>query len=191
MREKRMTVFTATRGAPASATATNLEIELLKKRDSNAWANLFEREHPLVFRAVLAQAGNHQAAEDITAQVFLEAMEGIGRYRDRGKPFRAWLLAIARHRSLDWHRRRHREDHEVDFEPATAGPESELSVALEAMALLTPEQRQVVHLRFVEGYPIEDVARLVNRSPGAVKALQHRALDRLRTILQPIQGDES
>ena len=191
MREKRLTVLHATRSATVPVTASSVEIDLLRELDAGAWGAVFEREHPLVFRVVLAQVGNRQVAEDITAQVFLEAMEGIGRYRERGKPLRAWLLAIARHRSLDWHRRRRREDQESEFETATPGPETELSVALDAMSRLTPEQREVVHLRFVEGYPIEDVARLVNRSPGAVKALQHRAIDRLRTILQTTPGDES
>ena len=158
------------------------ESELLKRRDASAWGALFEREHPLVFRAVLAKVGDRAVADDIAGQVFLEALQGIRRYRDRGKPISAWLLTIARHRTLDWFRKRGREQGNA-VEPSVAGPDVDLRAALEALALLTPDQREVMHLRFVEGYPLEDVARLTGRRVGAVKALQHRALGRLRTIL--------
>ena len=137
----------------------------------------------MVFRAVLAQVGNRAVAEDIAGQVFLEALEGIRRYRDRGRPIAGWLLAIARHRSIDWLRREGRlqtaEVPEQAVEDAAIGE----ALALEALALLTPEQREVVFLRFVQGHPLKDVARLTNRSTGAVKALQHRALQQLRNIL--------
>ncbi len=160
------------------------ELSALRSRQAAAWSALFEREHPVVFRAVLAQVGNRAVAEDITAQVFVEAIEGIGRYRDRGRPIVAWLLSIARVRCMDWFRRRGRErDIEGIPEPAVEGPDAYLSVAFAALAQLTAEQREVVHLRFVEGRPLDEVARLTGRSTGAVKALQHRALARLKNIL--------
>jgi RNA polymerase sigma-70 factor (ECF subfamily) len=158
-------------------------VDALRRRDTQAWAALFEREHPLVFRAVLAQVANRTVAEDITAQVFLEAIEGIARYRDRGRPIRAWLLAIARHRSIDWFRKRRREWGTV-VEPATEGPDEALTLALAALDGLTPEQREVVHLRFVEGYSLEEVAGLTGRSTGAVKAMQHRAVARMRVLVR-------
>lgn len=168
--------------APATHPAELSEAALLKRRDHAAWSAMFEREHPMVFRAVFAQVGERAIAEDITAQVFLEAIEGIGRYRERGRPITAWLLSIARHRTTDWFRKKRRESGDA-VEPAVDGPEAGLVVALSALALLTSEQREVMHLRFVEDLSIEDVARLTNRTPGAVKAMQHRALARLRAIL--------
>lgn len=160
------------------------ELQALRRRDNHAWSALFEREHPLVFRAVLAQVGNRAAAEDITAQVFVEAIEGIHRYQDRGRPITAWLLAIARVRTTDWFRHRRRESDLAEApEPAVDGPDAHLSEAFAALAELTPEQRQIVHLRFVEGRPLEEVAALTGRSIGAVKSMQHRALARLKEIL--------
>lgn len=159
-------------------------LERLRRREPQAWNELFDQEHPIVFRSALAQTGNPSVAEDIAGQVFLEALEGIDRYRERGKPIRVWLLTIARHRSLDWLRKRGRErtgevpDQHVD------GPEPAQTVALEALALVTPEQREVIFLRFVEGYSLREVAQLTRRSEGAVKSLQHRALDRLRGVLK-------
>jgi RNA polymerase sigma-70 factor, ECF subfamily len=122
-------------------------------------------------------------AEDIAGQVFLEALEGIGRYRDEGKPITAWLLTIARHRSYDWLRKQRRVQQVPLAEHSSVVQPDGVSDALEAMQLLTAEQREVVFLRFVEGYPLEDVARLTNRSVGAVKSLQHRALENLRRQL--------
>lgn len=187
----RMAVLPMARLAPTTAAGRDPEVERLKRRESEAWAEVFERDHGVVFRAVLAQVGDRQVAEDIAAQVFLEAMEGIARYADRGRPFTAWLLAIARHRTLDWHRKRRREGGGPVPDAKAPGPEAELTVALEALALLTPEQREVVHLRFVEGYQFDEVGKLLGRSTGSVKALQHRALARLRVILCDPPGGET
>ena len=160
------------------------ELDHLRNRDGLAWSRLFEREHPFVYRLALAQVGDRAAAEDIAGQVFLEALEGIARYRDRGLPIRAWLLARTRNRAVDWHRRQRDEPAPQENLVAPAAPSAELTEALEAMALLTPEQREVMHLRFVEGYQLDEVAKLTKRTTGAVKALQHRALERLRTMLR-------
>ena len=160
------------------------QVSLLRQRDAEAWAALFDEHYALVVRAAFGRVREHQVAEDIAAQVFLEAMEGIGRYRDRGKPIVAWLLTIARHRAIDWLRKAARERGEAT-EPSVDGPEARLTVALDALDAVTEDQRTVIHLRFVEGYSIEEVARITGRSAGAVKALQHRGLGRLRRILEP------
>lgn len=162
--------------------ARSPDLDRLKRREPGEWSALFERDHGAIFRASLSRVGEPAVAEDIAAQVFLEAMEGIGRYRDRGKPITAWLLTIARHRSLDWLRKASRE-RGAATEPSTAGPEAGLTVAIEALGLLTEDQREVIHLRFVEGYPLESVAQLTGRSAGAVKSLQHRGLARLRRLI--------
>ena len=168
-------------------TELDLFIEALRSRETEAWTALFEEHRHLVYRAALAQVGERELAEDVTAQVFLEAIEGIGRYRDRGKPISAWLLAIARHRSLDAIRKRRR-DGTTATAPADTGHEPS-TAALEALHVLTPEQREVVHLRFVEDLSIETVATMTGRSPGAVKSLQHRALRQLRAHLTKSNGD--
>ena len=174
------TSATVTLAAPKTALAPNLA--RLKRREPGEWSALFERDYAIVFRSSLSRVGEPTVAEDIAAQVFLEAMEGIGRYLDRGKPITAWLLTIARHRSLDWLRRVSRE-RGAATEPVTAGPESGLTVAIEALRLLTEDQREVVHLRFVEGYALDEVAKLTGRSAGAVKSLQHRGPARLRRLI--------
>lgn len=167
----------------ARPTRTGPPLEALKRHDAEAWTSLFEETYPLIFRAALATVGERTAAEDIAAQVFADAIAGIGRYRDRGHPISAWLLRIMHNRCMDRFRAERRESR-VAAEPIVAGPESSLDSALSLLAQLTFDQRVVIHLRFVEGMPIEEVARLTRRSPGAVKSMQHRALARLRTILE-------
>ncbi len=163
------------------ADAHSERIRALREREPAAWTALFEEHKDVVFRSAFSLVGERELAEDITGQVFLEAIEGIRRFRDRGIPLAAWLLAIARHRSLDALRKRRREQH-VELVPREE-PSFTANLALAALGQLTPEQREVIHLRFVEDLPLEEVARLTGRSIGAVKSLQHRALGQLRSQL--------
>jgi RNA polymerase sigma-70 factor, ECF subfamily len=185
----------AAEDAPTTASRpTASRLTRLKRRDAQAWSDVFEEHHVVVFRAVLAQVRDTTVAEDITAQVFLEALQGIGRYRDRGKPFVAWLLSIARHRSTDWLRKQQREQQALSREAALSTVGTDETLPGDAYALLQPltaEQREVVALRFIEGLSLEEVASATGRSPGAVKSLQHRALRQLRGALStsPIGGD--
>ncbi len=179
--EATVTLSAAT-GLAATAASTDIDLERLKRREPGAWSQLFERDYAIVFRFVLSRVGERALAEDIASQAFVEAIEGIGRYRERGRPITAWLLSIARHRSLDWFRKVGREVGTA-IEPTTEGPEANLTVALDALVHLTEDQRQVIQLRFVEGYHLEEVAKLTGRTTGAVKSLQHRALARLKKII--------
>ena len=179
--EKVVTLSTAT-GLVAQVTLADINLDRLKRREPGAWSQLFERDYPIIFRSVLSRVGERALAEDIASQVFVEAIEGIGRYRERGRPITAWLLTIARHRSFDWFRKARREVGTA-IEPMAEGPEARLTVALDALVHLTEEQREVIQLRFVEGYHLEEVAQLTGRTAGAVKSLQHRALARLEKII--------
>ncbi len=180
-----MAVVKAEQMAAGSRLRESAQLERLKAREAAAWADLFETHHRTVYRTVRALVNDRSAAEDLTGQVFLEALEGIGRYRDRGKPIAAWLLAIARHRSLDWLRKQRREQKAIEQEQRGHAAEDHgaAAEALSVLETLKPEQREVVVLRFVEERSIEEVAELTNRSAGAVKSLQHRALNNLRDAL--------
>ena len=165
------------------------ELARLRARDQQAWTALFEATHELVYRAALSQVGDPHLAEDVMAQVYLEAFRGITRYRDRGRPITGWLLAITRHRSLDAVRRRQRERRwwvrlvRGQREPEASEGARSASLLHPALARLTPEQREVLHLRFVEDLSIEEIAVLTGRSANAVRQMQFRALRRLRAAL--------
>lgn len=161
--------------------------------DENALHQLYETYYPKIYNYAFLQMGDVQAAEDLASDVMLKMLESIQKYNFRGLPFGAWVFRIARNRLIDLHRRRKRRG-EVDLSEKLAGtlasPESMAERALErgqlqvALKHLTDEQRQVIVLKFIQGFDNRSVGRIMGRSEGAVKSLQHRALGALRRVLQ-------
>jgi RNA polymerase sigma-70 factor (ECF subfamily) len=144
-------------------------------------------------------------ADDVTSEVFLAAFTGIGRFSGDGAAFRGWLFTIAHHKGVDAYRRRRPQ---VDpFDPAgdvdgsapwqrRARPSAE-DEALDRvgsadvrrrLADLTDDQRAVILLRVVADLSLVETADVLGKPLGAVKALQHRALARLRTADAPRPG---
>jgi len=127
-------------------------------------------------------------AEDTLGEVFLQVARDIGTFRGDEAALRRWVFSIAHNRLLDA-RRREKKSPSISATPpvdraapaAGDGLDPEL---LAALATLTPEQREVVVLRFVGDLSLEDVARITRRRVGAIKAMQHRALDALRAALR-------
>jgi RNA polymerase sigma-70 factor, ECF subfamily len=127
----------------------------------------------------------------------LRVLESIKRYRFRGVAFSAWVFRIARNRVIDLKRRQSRHK-EVDVPETLVAPhanthqQAELALNRDnlrvAMSYLTEEQRQVMLLRFIEGFDNASVSRIVGRSESAVKSLQHRALNSMRRKLNGQDG---
>ena len=130
-------------------------------------------------------------AEDVTAETYLRAWRARGRFLARGS-VTSWLLSIARNCALDEMRKRREQvqlDSTDDFEDITESlrrelSESDLAAIHGAMQRLTPEQQQVIFLRFYEELPHESVAIRLGRTPNAVRAIQFRALSRMRKLLE-------
>ena len=140
----------------------------------------------------MSRTGAKHEAEDLVADVFIRAMEALDRYEDRGLPFLAYLLRIARNAAIDRSRKTRRDmsiDELVNHPESAQNVEAEAARSIErdtlfnAMSRLKPDYREVLLLRFVERYGAADVGRMTGRSEGAVRTLQHRALDRLRNEL--------
>ena len=136
--------------------------------------------------AVLAYLRTQRVAEpeDVLGEVFLHVARDLHRVRGDDLAVRKWVFTLARNRAVDEARRWARQPQiadcpvpDVEAPPPDAGLlDAELT---DALACLTPEQREVVSLRFVADLPVEAVARITDRSVGAVKAMQHRALAQL------------
>jgi RNA polymerase sigma-70 factor (ECF subfamily) len=162
-----------------------------QQADVEAFGELYRRHFERVYRYVAFQVRSEVEAEDLTADVFLRAYRAIGGYQSRGVPFSAWLFRIARNSVIDfWRRRRPMAPLEsVVGASAEVSHDDALERALlkeeiaTAMARLTDAQRQVLALRFGAGLASAEVARIMKRSEGAVKALQHAGLDTLRRQL--------
>jgi RNA polymerase sigma-70 factor (ECF subfamily) len=153
---------------------------------------------PLLFpvrRYLHAQA--RDAADDLVDDVLLRVLEHLHRFEGTEAEFRSWVFTIAHHRLVDHHRRR-RETlplDRVESWPATDDPETEAIVRATAhelrgaLAALAPSQREVLLLRTIDDLSIEQTAARLGRSPGAVKALQHRAIEAVRLRIQATARD--
>jgi RNA polymerase sigma-70 factor, ECF subfamily len=160
-----------------------------KAGDATAFGELYERYRDAIYRFCLARTGSAHDAEDLTADVFVKALQSIDRYQDRGLPFAAFLYRIARNAAID-RSRTVKQPLSVDgllVEPASkqnveaeATLQVERSILLAALARLKPEHRDVIVMRFIEGYAALEVAQLLGKTEGAIRTLQHRALERLR-----------
>lgn len=164
------------------------ELELLNKArayDKEALGLIHDRYYQQVYRYISFRIADHQTAEDMTSEVFVRFLSAI---RDRNAPpntIRGWLLGAALNVVKEQYRSQKRMNWTELDESVTAGdhtPEQRLEDRLgkaelrEALGELTPEQQNVLGLRFGYGMPIKEVAETVNKSEGSVKMLQARAI---------------
>jgi RNA polymerase sigma-70 factor (ECF subfamily) len=150
---------------------------------------LYERNFYRVYAYIARRVGDRHQAEDVTAEVFREALAGIGKFEWRGVPFLAWLLRIASRAVADhWQRSGREAGNPADglSQPDRPGPEEiERSAMLFQLVDRLPEaQFRVIHMRFVEQKSIREIAAEMGRSEGAVKQLQLRAIENLRAQME-------
>jgi RNA polymerase sigma-70 factor, ECF subfamily len=142
----------------------------------------------------LYRSGDQHIAEELVSEVFLRMVEAIKSFRlpDRSEArvFSGWVFRIAYTRLVDHYRQQKRQTVELDESiPAAQTADDIVSRSLEheelraAILRLTPEQQQVVVLRFIERLSTEEVATITGQTIGAVKAMQHRALNAMAKIL--------
>lgn len=172
------------------------EAQLIQKAvagDADAFAGLYDAYVDEVYRFVLHRVNDEQTAEDITSQVFLKAWDNLGRYKARGLPFGAWLFQIARNTVIDHYRTRKETipfDADVLTQPdPAANVAKQVEKRLEGewlhsiLVRLTDEQREVLTLKFINGLKTEEVAKVMGKRQGAIRALQMRALQALADII--------
>jgi len=163
------------------------------QRDRQAFGQLYEQHSSTVYRYVFYKVSNGTLAEDLTGDVFSKAWERIDRFEWRNIEFEHWLLRIARNVVIDHWRANKRSTQPLDdLLEAPSGdllPEehaernNQVNLLRGALARLPDEQRDVVILRFIEGYSHQDVATVLGKSIVAVRQIQVRALLALRKLL--------
>lgn len=178
--------------------STNDDIDALVDRaahgDAHAFRGIYELLAPRLHRFVLVRVRDRSDCDDLVQRIFLKMIEALPRYEARGLPFAAWAFRLARNTVIDFERTRR--DHapldDLLERPAdTAGPaelaeiESERAAVRAALATLTPDQQDVVTYRFFAGLTPGEIAVLMDRREGSVRALQFRALESLRARLGP------
>jgi RNA polymerase sigma-70 factor (ECF subfamily) len=163
----------------------------LVARDGSWFAQLYEANVQSVYRYAAMLVHDGALAEDVTAEVFMKAWRGRDGFRGTGAPL-SWLLSITHNSAINVLRHEHdtvdvdsiHEPEDPESDPADQlGSELDAAEVRAAIARLTPDQQQVILLRFFEGLPHEAVAARLGRNPNAIRAVQFRALSRLRKLL--------
>ena len=170
----------------------------LNSRDPEAWAILYEECFPKIYRYVFVRIRNQAEAEDLAEQVFLKAIESGHGFKWRGAPVSSWLFRIARNLVIDyWRTDKSKRNQPIDEyivndkddDPQDAAQKnSDIQRLIEAVGQLTRAQREVIELRFAGEMSTAEVARILGKSQGAVKVLQHNALAALRKRLDNFEG---
>ena len=174
--------------AAASPSAGDDERLLIEaaKIDPLRFADLYERHFDRVYAFVARRAPGRADAEDVTAEVFHRALANVGSFEWRGSPFVAWLLQIARNALADRWQRPTWERNELapETDDGVAADVDRRAMLSELVSRLPEDQQRVVLLRFIEQKSVREVAHDLQRTEGAVKQLQYRALESLRACMR-------
>ena len=172
-------------------------VERGQQGDREALEELYLIHFDRIYSYLHVSVGNRHDAEDLTTQTFLKMLEKIGSFKWRSAPFSAWLFRIAHNLAMDHFRARRRwqPEEEVPEPPGEEEPSAELlamrTIGRESMLQLienlSPEQQQVLTLKFVFNLPNAEVAAILDKTEGAVKSLQHRALASLQKQIAAAQ----
>jgi RNA polymerase sigma-70 factor (ECF subfamily) len=186
------------------------QLDRARRGESEALSALYQQSLPGVFAYIAARVPDRATAEDLTSEVFLKMVEGISRLRANEEAgFTAWILQIARISVAGYYRKRETQPAIIplvspawneegeewgDMALPTSHPETdpvrraeareEWATVVNAINLLTEEQRQVLISRLILGYDVATVARMLGKKANAVKALQFRALQSLHRLLE-------
>ena len=169
-------------------------VDRAQKGDREALEELYLIHFDRIYSYLHVSVGNRHDAEDLTTQTFLKMLESIGKFRWRSAPFSAWLFRIAHNLAMDHFRaaRRWQPEEEVpEPEPdeATSAEAGALQSIgrksmLELIEELSPEQQQVLTLKFLFNFANAEAATILGKSEGAIKSLQHRALASLQRQIE-------
>lgn len=171
-------------------------VQRAKNGDPDAYQEIYDTCYPKLYSYIYYRvSGDHQLAEDLTAEVFVRLIRSIGKYQYTGRPILAFLYTVAGNIVRDHYRKTSRitllEIDDREF-ASDENPTEPLDMAMlsdklvEAISHLTDEQAQVIVFKFVEGKSNLEVADLMGKREGSIKSLQHRALQALRRNLEKL-----
>src|SRR6202035_1028672 len=174
---------------PVIGAAFGIRLAEAQGGDEDAFACLFRDVQPVLLRYLRLTAPG--AADDVASETWLQVVAGLAGFSGGESAFRAWLFTIARHRAIDWGRAQARRRTvplgESDSAERLTVPDAaeaaleriSTQAALARVSTLPPDQAEIILLRVVAGLEATEVARIVGKSPGAVRVAAHRGLRRL------------
>lgn len=171
-------------------------IQQVKNGETEAFGILYEQYAGMIFRYVYSHLDNRLDAEDLTEDTFLRAWRALPNYDERGVPFTAFLFRIARNSLIDYYRQKKAVTsmEDMELQAHEVGPEEATNVRMEGqdlrrtLAALREDYRNVIIFRFLIGLSPDETAQVMQRSVGAVRVLQHRALSALKDLLNKEEG---
>lgn len=178
------------------ASEAGLLIDKAVDGDADAFGRLYDMHVDRVYRHIYYRVGNVADAEDLTQQVFLRAWQAIRRYKKTSSPFLAWLMTISHNLVVDFYRSKKEgvyPDFELPADETYSSPECSAEAHFEQQRLrravleLPGDQQQVILMRFIEGFSYPEIASSLGKSEGAIRVILHRALVRLRKILEKVR----
>ncbi len=192
-----MAVRRPAKGSPVDASALPGDDRLLveaAKKDPSRFAELYELNFARVYAYIARRVGDRDAAQDLTSDVFHKALASIQSFEWRGVPFAGWLLRIASNMIVDRAKRSGREVPGPDGLPEPSAQPDILKDdrnghLFRLVEKLPADQRRVIGMRFAEEKSIREIATELGRSEGAVKQLQFRALQNLRSRMETEGAD--
>lgn len=178
-------------------TGAAANIALLIKRavegDADSFGRLYDMHVDRVYRHVYYRVGNVPDAEDLTQQVFLKAWQAMDKYKKTSSPFLAWLMRIGHNLVIDFYRSKKDKaylDYEVAAPDLDSSPERIAEAKLDQQQLrrailqLHGDQQQVILMRFIEDFSYTEIASSLGKSEGTIRVILHRALAKLRHIME-------
>jgi RNA polymerase sigma-70 factor (ECF subfamily) len=194
MADKRNTSQESINGPEITQEDTNLETENLVTQaisgDVEAFGELYTNHVTKLYRYVYYNVHDKEHAEDITQEVFLKAWKAIGSCRGKEKTFSSWLYRIAHNLIIDKLRKSQKQSsREAELPESIRDTSDRMEISLEQKDLLkvidvlSPNQRQVIVMKFIEEMDNREIAETMGKSTGAIRILQMRALETLRKTL--------
>jgi len=172
------------------------QVRLAQEGSAHAFALLYDRYVDQIYGYVYHRVGHRQTAEDLVSDVFLRALKRISTFKWQGVDFGAWLMTIARNRVHDHFKsarfRLEATVEEVFDTPVSGGADDPEQALLssdltqhvhDAIRQLKGEQAEVLYLRFIQHLNVAETASVMDKTDGAIKALQYRALKSLAKLL--------
>ena len=163
------------------------------KGEASAFGLLYDKYQPQIYRFIYLKVSHREEAEDLCHQVFLSAWQNIKSYEFKGFPFSSWLYSIARNKVIDHYRTK---KFFIDIETVYITEENDkktnesildFKISLENVKKAIPElpqiEQDVIIMRFVEDMSPREIASILNKSEGSIRLIQHKAIKRLKELL--------
>jgi RNA polymerase sigma-70 factor, ECF subfamily len=171
-------------------------IEAAGRGEKTSFTKLYDYYMPAIYRFIYVKVSHRHIAEDLTHEVFLSAWQNLPRYRHKGFPFSSWLYKLARNRVIDHYRGLKPSTDIENINPeelkinsvieSTLDDDFQFQLVKSAIQALKPDQQDVLIMKFIEDLSHKEIALTLKKSEGAIRLIQHRAIQELKKQLKDI-----